>query len=445
MIAQPNFIPLEDAEDPMSNTWRKDGSEDDFKGASETINGLIVNDKGAPVANTANAITMLRTSREWQGVFAFDRMASRIMLLNHVPDIAGRNRNDFRPRPLADADVVKAQEWMQRNGFPTIRKDSVADAIGAVAEERGFDPLEDKLRSLAWDGVPRIEGWLLDYCGASTTGVQPESYIKAVGRCWLISAAARALRPGCKVDSALVLVGPQGIGKSTAGRILGYDWFSDALPPVHSKDASDHLRGVWLVEFGEMATASRADVEELKAFITRTVERFRPAYGRLEVEYPRRNVFFGTSNRDAFLKDETGNRRFWPVEVTKVDALRLTADRDQIWAEAVHAFDTGQHWHLNEEESRLAVTQAAAFVVVDERSELLVQKLVGRSTVTALECLELLGMRNEKKEQMEVAGMLRSIGWVKKSNGTRKFWAAPLTTSNCDRWSVGGQSEADGL
>jgi predicted P-loop ATPase len=445
MIAQPNFIPLEDAEEKMSNTWRSDSFDNDFIGASETINGLIVNDKGVPVANTANAMTAIRSSQAWRGVFAFDRMASKVMLLNHVPEVTGRHRNDFKPRPLTDADVVKAQEWLQHNGFPTIRKEAVGDAISAVAEERAFDPLEDRLRSLIWDGVPRIERWLLDYCGASISDTQPETYIKAVGRCWLISAAARALSPGCKVDSALVLVGPQGIGKSTAGRILGYSWFSDALPPVHSKDASDHLRGVWLVEFGEMATASRADVEELKAFITRTVERFRPAYGRLEVEYPRRNVFFGTSNRDAFLKDETGNRRFWPVEVTKIDALRLMADRNQIWAEAVHAFDSGQQWHLTEDESRLAVTQAAAFVVVDDRAELLAQKLVGRSTATALECLDLLGMKNEKREQMEVAGMLRSIGWMKKSDGTRKFWVAPRTTSACDRWSVGGQSDGDGL
>lgn len=434
MIAQPNFIPLEDAEDTF---------EDDFHGTSETIDGMIVNDKGMPVANTANAMTMLRTSPEWQGVFAFDRMASKVMLLDHVPDIAGRGRNDFRRRPLTDADVVKAQEWMQRNGFPSIRKESVADAIGAVADERGYDPLEDKLRGLVWDGVPRIENWLLDYCGASVTGTQPETYIKAVGRCWLISAAARALSPGCQVDSALVLVGPQGIGKSTAGRILGYDWFSDALPPVHSKDASDHLRGVWLVEFGEMATASRSDVEELKAFITRKVERFRPAYGRLEVEYPRRNVFFGTSNRDAFLKDETGNRRFWPVEVTRVDALRLMADRDQLWAEAVHAFDTGHQWHLTEEESRLAVVQAAAFVVVDERAELLAQKLLGRRTASAIECLELLGMKNEKREQMEVAGMLRAIGWSRKNIGKTKIWEAPLPTSTSGRWAAGGQSPED--
>jgi predicted P-loop ATPase len=235
------------------------------------------------------------------------------------------------------------------------------------------------------------------------------------------------------------MVGPQGIGKSTAGRILAYNWFSDALPAVHSKDASDHLRGVWIVEFGEMATASRADVEELKVFVTRTVERFRPAYGRLEVEYPRRNVFFGTSNRDAFLKDETGNRRFWPVEVTAIDARRLEADRDQLWAEAVHAFQKGSQWHLSHDEAQLAAVQQAAYVVTDERTELLAKRIAGRATTTTLECLQLLEMKNEKREQMEVGGMLKSLGWRRKNNGKTKIWIAPLSTSAPAGWATGGQ------
>ena len=433
MNINPNFDSLEEAE-------RKPGS-----GREETTAdypdapGLILNDKRQPVPNTANVMTVVRSTACWHGVIAFDRMACKVMLLTSVPNATGSIPNSFKRRPLTDADIIKAQEWFQHHGFPGIRKEIVADGITAVADENGFDPLEDKLRSLDWDGVERIDHWLHTYCGATVSDTQPDTYIKAVGRCWLISAAARALSPGCKVDSALVLVGLQGIGKSAVGRILGYDWFSDALPPVHSKDASDHLRGVWLVEFGEMATASRSDVEELKAFITRTVERFRPAYGRLEVEYPRRNVFFGTSNRDAFLKDETGNRRFWPVEVTTIDAGKLLADRDQLWAEAIHAVDAGQQWHLTDNEARIAKVQQAAFVVVDDRAELLAQKLLGRSTATALECLELLGMKSEKREQMEVAGMLRSLGWSKRTNGVQKFWVAPLTTSTSERWSEGGQ------
>lgn len=419
---------------PQSNA---DAAEGESREAVVGSDGLILNAKGNPIACLANVLTLLRSVPEWQGVMALDRMAARVMLLAPIPDAEGRKPNAFQPRPIIDGDIVKATEWFQRRGLIGVGKDTVGDAINLVAEERGFDPLEDKLRTLVWDGVPRIENWLLDFCGAEVTATQPEAYIKAVGRCWLISAAARALRPGCKVDSALVLVGPQGIGKSTAGRILAYgDWFSDTLPPVHSKDASDHLRGVWIVEFGEMATASRADVEEMKAFITRTTERFRPAYGRMEIEYPRRNVFMGTTNRDAFLKDDTGNRRFWPVEVTEIDAARLEAERDQLWAEAVNAFDKGKQWHLTAEEAELANDRQAAFVITDEREQTLARKLAGRQAVSSIECLDLLEMPHDKKDQMAVGNMLRSLGWTRKSDGKRKFWVAPLTTSPDPRWSV---------
>jgi predicted P-loop ATPase len=247
------------------------------------------------------------------------------------------------------------------------------------------------------------------------------------------------------MDTALVLVGPQGIGKSTLGHILAYgEWFSDALPPVHSKDASDHLRGLWLIEFGEMAAARRAEIEDFKAFMTRTEERFRPAYGRFEISYPRRNVFFGTSNKDAFLRDETGNRRFWPVTVTSLDIARLEADRDQLWAEAVHAFDAGERWHLVDDESRLALVQQNAFTVVDERAEELSRKLMGRQKTTALECLDLLGFQQRgKAQQKEVTDMLKSLGWHRQTNGRSRYWVAPLTTSGSRGWSAGGLNDVD--
>jgi predicted P-loop ATPase len=392
--------------------------------------GLRCNRHGQPIANIANVMTVLRTLSEWQGVFALDRFAGKVMLLSPIPDASGRKPNDFRVRPLTDGDVIKAVEWFQQKYMPGIGKEAIADAMFAIAAERGFDPLEDKLRSLRWDGGARIDKWLETYCGATIDDSQPAEYVRAVGACWLIAAVARALRPGCKVDTALVLSGPQGLGKSTVGRILAYDWFSDGLPPIHTKDASDHLRGVWIVEFGEMATATRSDVEELKAYLTRTVERFRPAYGRLEIEYPRRNVFFGTSNRSEFLKDTTGGRRFWPVKVTTIDTDRLLADRDQLWAEAVHRFERGERWHLADAGAQLAGVQQKAFAVVDERAELLAQKIADRTTVRVLECCRLLDMATDKRAQMEVADMLTSLGWERRHLRAGKVWCAPGVTTS---------------
>lgn len=432
------------AKDNADTTADDDGDSfgaEDVGGNAETagagIDGLIRNGRNQITPNIANVMTILRASREWQGVFALDRLAGKVMLLAPIPDPAGRRPNNFQARPLTDGDVIKAVEWFQQNGLPAIGKEAVADALSSIAEERGFDPLEDKLRSLRWDGVPRLETWLETYCGATIDDSQPAEYVRAVCRCYLISAVARALRPGCKVDTALVLSGSQGIGKSTAAQILAYDWFSDALPPIHTKDASDHLRGVWIVEFGEMATASRADVEDLKAFLTRTVERFRPPYGRLEIEYPRRCVFFGTSNREAFLKDDTGNRRFWPVKVTSIDTYRLLADRDQLWAEAVHRFEMGERWHLTDQEVTVATSQQAAYVIGDEREEKLARELAGRAKVTSLEALDLLEMDHEHRNQVVIAGMLRRMGWEQGRDKTRRFWKRSTVKS--------GDSSGDGL
>ena len=400
---------------------------------------FILNSKGAPVAIIANVATMLRENPVWQDVLAFDKLAGKILLRQPLPDATGNKPNRFEARTIEDSDVIKAAEWFQHNDFYMMKKEAVFDGMTIVAKENSFDPLEDKLLSLKWDGVFRLSDWLLTYCGAEVTHTQSKAYIRAAGLRWMISCVARSLRPGCKVDTALVLVGPQGKGKSTAGRILAYDeWFGDALPPLHSKDSSDYLRGKWIVEFGEMATASRADVEEFKAFMTRQIEQFRPPYGRNVIDYPRRCVFFGTTNKDAFLKDDTGNRRFWPVVVTQVDREALLQDRDQLWAEAVYLFKKGERWHLTDAEAELAAVQQEAFVIVDERVDLLRDKLKNYREVTTLQICALLEMKEEKKEQMEVASMLRYLGWKKERTNRKKYWVRSVSTSAADAGAEAG-------
>ena len=156
-------------------------------------------------------------------------------------------------------------------------------------------------------------------------------YVQAVALKSLVQAVARALDPGCKADSVPILEGKQGTGKSTAIRVLfGADWFGDALPPMGHKDASDYVKGKWAIELAEMSFQSKADIEQQKAFISRQEERYRPAYRREEVTYARRCVFWGTTNRDDYLKDETGNRRFWPIKTGEIDIEGLRAARDRL-------------------------------------------------------------------------------------------------------------------
>ena len=219
---------------------------------------------------------------------------------------------------------------------------TVSRSVGAVAREITVHPVRDHLGALAWDGVPRIETWACRYLGAEDT-----AFNRSVGALWLISAVARIFRPGVKADHMLVLEGPQGARKSTALKILaGEDWFTDELPDLGSKDAAMHMQGVWIIEIAELDAIGKAEVSRIKAFLTRTTDRFRPPYGRYTIEVPRQCVFAGTVNPDTYLRDETGNRRFWPVRCGTIDIDALARDRDQLWAEAVARFRAGAIWWL---------------------------------------------------------------------------------------------------
>ena len=200
--------------------------------------------------------------------------------------------------------------------------------------------------------MPRIETWACRYLGAEDT-----AFNRSVGALWLISAVARIFRPGVKADHMLVLEGPQGARKSTALKILaGEDWFTDELPDLGSKDAAMHMQGVWIIEIAELDAIGKAEVSRIKAFLTRTTDRFRPPYGRYTIEVPRQCVFAGTVNPDTYLRDETGNRRFWPVRCGTIDIDALARDRDQLWAEAVARFRAGAIWWLDTPELIAAAT-----------------------------------------------------------------------------------------
>jgi predicted P-loop ATPase len=245
------------------------------------------------------------------------------------------------PRPLRDADVSDVREYVQHNGLARMGRDTVHEAVDKRARELSFHPVRQWLDQPRWDGTNRLDGWLKTYLGA-TGG---DEYLRAIGPMFLISMVARVYRPGCKVDYMLVLEGEQGVAKSQACAILAGRWFSDALPAdIKGKDASQHFRGKWLIEVGELSAFTRAENEALKAFVTRDTEPYRPAYGRLEVIEPRQCVFVGTTNSPGYLKDETGGLRFWPVPIGKIDLEALRRDRDQLFAEAVARFKEVPQW-----------------------------------------------------------------------------------------------------
>ncbi|MDA8943034.1 virulence-associated E family protein [Alphaproteobacteria bacterium] len=319
--------------------------------AQESSAELIKSSRGDVINNHHNVYVTLRDSA-WGQVFAFNELSGTKMVLAKPPGERG-NPSFFKPREIKDSDYSRVAKWCNKNGLPTVNKNVIIDCIQELCEENIISPVRHYLEGLRFDPAchePQLSHWMERYLGAKPESPEERQYIEAVSRLSLIRAAARALDPGCKADSVPILEGGQGIGKSTAIRVLhGAEWFGDALLPMGNKDASGYLRGLWGIELAELSFQRKAEIEVQKAFISRREERFRPAYGREEIVYPRRCVFWGTTNRTDYIKDDTGNRRFLPIRTTKVDFEGLKASRDMLWAEAVYYYNQGEQYWLSEE------------------------------------------------------------------------------------------------
>ena len=366
--------------------------------------GLVADKSGRALWNTANAVEILTEHEAWKGVFGFNEFTRRRVILKPIPGAkTGHGRN------LEDDDTTCVVSWFNRNGFPKATAAIAVPAIHAASRRNTFDPLKDYLRSLSWDGAKRLDGWLTTYCGAEAT-----DYTREVGRRWLISAVARAVRPGCKADHMLVLEGDQGARKSSAlAALAGEEWFSDALPPMNTKDSSSYLRGKWIVEVAELE-AMRREMDAVKAFISRQIENYRPAYGREEVDEPRRCIFAGTTNKDAWLRDETGGRRFWPVKVGHIDLDAIKRDREQIWAEAVAAYRAGERWWLEGSAEVAARDEQATRMADDPWLEVVADAVQGRSEITIREVFFSMGILPadmSRKDSDRVAALLKRLDW----------------------------------
>jgi hypothetical protein len=306
---------------------------------------LIRGENGEPKACYENVRLMLSHAPEWMGVLGYNEFAAAPLIMKPPPALISFKVGD----ELQDNFDTELTQWLERKKL-MVRPEQVRQVVDAVARCNAYHPVRDYLTGLNWDGKPRINKWLNNYMG-----VPISPYSMAVAAKFLISAVARIMQPGCKADHMLVLEGEQGIGKSTAARILAGTWFTDQLAELGTKDFSMQLRGVWLAEMAELDILSRADQSRVKAVLAQQAERFRPPYGKRVVNALRQCVFIGTGNRAEWMRDATGGRRYWPVKCQPlvgrlVDLEGLSRDRDQLWAEALHRYQAGELWWLTDDD-----------------------------------------------------------------------------------------------
>ena len=330
-------------------TPAEEPSEDEPETDYSWVNKLAKDGSGNIKSTINNAVLVLENDLAFKDKIAIDDFAGRGVVTGPLPWDATSSM-----RWWTDPDYANTYNYMELF-YGITGKDKIDNALSIVSNGHHINEVRDYLLGLEWDNVPRINTLLHDYLGALDN-----EYSAAVMRKSLVAAVARAINGSVKFDNMVILTGPQGIGKSTLLRELGKGWFSDSLTTFEGKEAAELIQGTWINEIGELTAMSRQETNSVKQFLSKTDDIYRAAYGRTTSKYPRRCIFFGTSNEDTFLKDQTGNRRFWPVEVHAVNpSMNVWKDLpgavDQIWAEAVMYYRLGEPLYMDRHLEQLAI------------------------------------------------------------------------------------------
>lgn len=312
---------------------------------------LEINSNGIYMKTVDNVLIVLEHDPVLKGKIAFDEFANRGLVLGALPWDPRSDR-----RPWATSDDAGIYHYVEKvYGIAVEAK--INNALTLISHKYRFNDVRQYLEGLSWDGVPRLDTLLTDYLGA-----EDSVYTRAVSRKSFTAAVARAMVPGVKWDYMPILAGPQGLGKSTFLRLMGKNWYSDSLTTFEGKEACEMIQGVWVNEVGELTGMSKSESNAVKQFLSRTEDIYREAYGKRTMPYPRRCVFFGTTNDSEFLRDRTGNRRFWPVDVGLVQPVKsvfrdLEPEVDQIYAEAFVRWQLGEQLYLTGEAEELSKSQ----------------------------------------------------------------------------------------
>jgi predicted P-loop ATPase len=311
---------------------------------------------GKPKTTVRNTVHLLEHF-VGRGIVGYDDFANRAVFLKDT--VYGGKKG----AELTDSDDLALKHYIACHYRFEPSKELCFEAHALISKKYHFHPVRDYLNSLKWDGEPRLDTWLRSAFKASG----PDEYLRAVSRKVLVAAVKRVFEPGCKFDYVMVLEGHQGKGKSTALKYLaGAPWFTDSLGDIHQKDVVDQMVGKWIIEMAELASIRKVDIEPVKAFLSRQVDRVRPPYGRRSMDFPRQSILIGSTNNAEYFSDETGNRRFWPVRVGSINRKWMRDNRDQIWAEALTRYNLGETTYLSPDLEDVARAEQEKRFEVDE-------------------------------------------------------------------------------
>lgn len=359
---------------------------DDFDDYWEDELQLDKNGKIRPTIHNVNLI--VTRAPEFRGAFGYNEFEHREVALRALPWERG---GGVYPRALEDVDDSELRMWLEYE-YGVKASGAISDGLLISVRRNKFHPVRDYLERLEWDGVERLDRLFIE-----RFDIEDTTYARAVTRKTLVAAVARIYQPGVKFDYALTLVGGQGIGKSSTLEALGGAWFSDSLNSINGKEALEQLQGSWIIELGELAGLRRAEVDAVKHFISQRKDRYRVAYGKRVEEFPRQCIFLGTTNENDFLRDVSGNRRWWVLTCRAQEIQCEQLDREQvaqIWAEAKHRYQAGETLYLDRE------LEAVAREIQDQH----------------LEKDDRAGMIGEYLER------LLPKGWEDRDPGSRRVW-----------------------
>jgi putative DNA primase/helicase len=392
----------------LSNLPPPEGEADDY-----WEKNLEQNEKLKIVACLRNVFLILTRDDRWAGVIGFDEFSNQVVKRKPPPFDKGESGM------WGDVDDLRTALWISQHYRFNPDKKLVIQAVVAAAHERSFHPVREYFAKLEWDQRPRLETWLAQYCGSSE-----DAYTRLAGSKFLIGAVARVMRPGCKMDNVLILEGEQGRWKSTALATLAGDWFGDTPFAIGDKDAYLQMRGNLIYELAELDGFSRTESSRAKAFFSSRYDTFVPKYVAWAIKVPRQVVFSGTVNHGTYLRDTTGNRRYWPVKIERAAIDELARDRDQLWAEACTRYREGVRWWVEESERELFALEQELRYVGDAYEDEIRGWALEKSEFTMANVLA-DGLHLEKSkwtraEQTRVGEVLATLGYVKKDRGSDK-------------------------